>query len=507
MIATAPPTLQGMLEQRVATRPTDPLIRFRDRGIVRDVSSAELRESAGVMSRALRATGIEDGDVVAVFLPNCLECVVLWFALPMVGAIEVPVNIEQRGLVLEHVLRDSGATLIVTRTNVRDHIASIAHDLGIDIVDVGDLDADHDSAESRSPRPVELSTIMYTSGTTGPSKGVRLSHGYLGGLGARTLSMYPSDGGDVYYFCSPMFHIDARCMMSAALTTGGCLAFAERFSASGFWNDIVEFDVTFFLFIGAMLSILAKTSSIESVDIGRLRSGTGAPIPAEAYEFFEDGLGVRLIEVYGMTESAAVTWSTPERSRRGSAGYAAGPFEVAIVDADDNALAPGEVGEIVFRPLGPELVTSGYWNRPDATVATFRNLWLHSGDLGRLDEDGFLWFVGRDKDMIRRRGENISAYEVEATINQLPGVLESAALPVAGDVGGEEELLVLVVPKPGVDLTASDVLHHAEQNLARFAQPRWIDLVEDLPHTPTGKLAKHLIAHSVSPTAYDTRSK
>lgn len=496
-----------MLDDRVATNPNGPFVRFREGGVVRDVSAIELRERARVAANGLRERGVSPGDVVAVFLPNCLEYVTLWFAIPLAGAIEVPINIEQRGLVLEHVLRDSGATVVVTHPEVGELVASLADTVGIDLLDVGGLAGERSIAEPCDPAPGDLSTIMYTSGTTGPSKGVMLSNGHLGSLGKHTQSMQPGSADDVFYFCSPMFHIDARCMMSAALTTGGCLAFAERFSASGFWADIVDFDVSFFLFIGAMLSILAKTSNADEVAVSRLRAGTGAPIPAEAYEFFEDRLGVRLIEVYGMTESASVTWSTPDRSRRGSAGYAAGPFDVAVVDGADNLLPAGEIGEIVYRPLGPDLVTSGYWKRPDATVAAFRNLWLHSGDLGRLDDEGFLWFVGRDKDMIRRRGENISAFEVESTMNLLPGVLESAALPIAGDLGGEEELLLLVVPTPDYDLSLDEVMHHARSNLARFAMPRWVDFVDEIPHTPTGKLAKHMIEHSVSPTAHDTRSE
>jgi crotonobetaine/carnitine-CoA ligase len=497
------------LRQRAAERPDAPLLRFREETGVRDVGASELLAEATRVAGALRRAGAEPGDRVAVLLPNGFDYVVLWFAIPLAGLIEVPVNVEQRGPVLRHVLEDSGPTVIVAAPEMLPVIADAGYAGPGTIVEWGvDGREQLPSApiELHDPAPDQLSTIMYTSGTTGPSKGVMLSHGYLSSLGANTTSMRPDLGADdVFYLCSPMFHVDARCMLAAALSTGGCFAFSPRFSARGFWRDVRDFGATFFLFIGAMLAILAKTSSVEDARGHRLKAGTGAPIPAEAYEHFEDRLGIRLIEVYGMTEAAAVTWSTPDRRRRGSAGCAAGPFDVAVVDRDDRILPPGELGEVVVRPKGPNLVTLGYWHRDDATVETFRNLWLHSGDLGRFDEDGFLWFVGREKDMIRRRGENISAFEVEATMSALPGVLECAAVPVPDELGGEEEILLLVVPVEGAQLDPADVATFASRQLARFAVPRWIDIVGSLPHTPTGKLAKHLIDRRPSDSAVECR--
>lgn len=502
-----PRTFLALLVDRAQKRPDAPLVRYRSEGEVVNMGARDLLEQARATAAGLRELGCGPGDRVALMMPNHVDVVVLWFAVALVGAVEVPVNAEQRGLVLRHVLDDSEPEVIIATPELMVHVAECGYDGPATRVAWTDAAREeirsHGTLEVETmPRRSALATVMYTSGTTGPSKGVMLSHGYLANLGRNFHSMWPTTGpDDTFYFCSPMFHVDARCMMSVALTSGGCMAFGERFSASKFWDDIRDMKVTFFLFIGAMLAILVETRPDDPPDGIKLKAGTGAPIPPEAYDYFEDELGVRLIEVYGMTEAAAVTWSTPDRRRRGSAGYAVGPYEVAIVDGDDEPLGPDEVGEIVYRGTGPDLVTMGYWQRPETTVETFRNLWLHSGDLGRLDSDGFLWFVGREKEMIRRRGENISAYEVESTVNQFDGVSESAVVAVPGDIGGEEQILLYIVPVPGSEPTVEEIIEKCNKNLARFAQPAWIQFVESLPHTPTGKLAKHELDAEPGPSA------
>jgi crotonobetaine/carnitine-CoA ligase len=444
---------------------------------------------------------------VALLLPNSTAFVTFWFAIGLAGAVEIPVNTEQRGPVLKHVLIDGAPRVVIAAPEFLPVIAAAGYTGPAPVIEWTEaVEAEFQAASplhDETPEPTELAVIMYTSGTTGPSKGVMLPHAYFDNIGGVVPSMWPVHEDDTLYVASPMFHVDSRMMMAAALRTGACLAWAPRFSARSFWSDVRELRATFFLFIGAMLAILAKTSTAEMAAGTQLRAGHGAPVPPEAYEFFEDRLGIQLFEGYGLTEAVSVTWLTPERRRRGSAGWEAGPYIVRVMGPDGRLLAPEETGEIVFRPTGPGLMTSGYWRRPDATVEAFRDLWFHTGDLGRMDEDGFLWFVGRQKDVIRRRGENVSAFEVEATMARLAGVLECAAIPVRDEIGGEDEVFLLVVTLPDAGLTPGDIVEYAETHLARFAVPRYVELASELPHTPTGKLAKHALRVAPGPATFD----
>lgn len=498
-----------VLRQRAHDPSSAPLLRFREGGSIVEWSSLQVLTTAERWAAGLMAHGVAPGDRVAILIPNSADYVTLTFAIAMTGAVEVPVNLEQRGPVLRHVLNDSTPRVIVTSAESARHIDECGYESdAVRVVWDPTTSAtfgQNDTFSPVQPLPDDLGTVMYTSGTTGHSKGVMLSHGYMARMGGTFDDLCPGLGrGDVLHFCTPMFHIDSRLVLAGALSLGSTVSFAPRFSASGFWEDVIAFEATFFLFVGAMLSILSKTATPGVADGHRLRIATGAPIPEEAYPYFEDQLGIRLVEVYGLTESVAVTWSTDTRRRRGSAGPAGHSFEVEIFSPDGLPVPVGEPGEIVFRPCGPDLVTLGYWRNQEATVETMRNLWFHTGDLGRFDHEGFMWFVGRQKDMIRRRGENISAFEVEATMAQMPGVFECAAVAVADEVGGEDDILLLVVPSVGAVVEPAQLAAYARGHLARFAVPRWIGIVEALPHTPSGKVAKHLIEPGLTSAYFDS---
>lgn len=498
-----------LLCQRAADPNDPPLLRFRDGGAIVEWSSRRVLDTAERWAAGLAALGASPGDRVAVLVPNSAEYLTLTFAIAMTGSVEVPVNLEQRGPVLRHVLEDSTPKVLVMSAESAVHVDGCGYQGSAARViwdrQVGVTFGEGASFTPVQPLPSDLGTVMYTSGTTGHSKGVMLSHGYMARMAGTFDDLCPGLGRqDVLHFCTPMFHIDSRLVLAGALHLGSTVSFAPRFSAGGFWADVIDFEATFFLFVGAMLSILSKTAVPGAADGHRLRIATGAPIPEEAYPYFEDQLGIRLVEVYGLTESVAVTWSTDTHRRRGSAGLAGGCFEVKLMSPSGHDVPPGESGEIVFRPRGPDLVTLGYWRDQEATVNSFRDLWFHTGDIGRFDDDGFMWFVGRQKDMIRRRGENISAFEVESTMVQMPAVFECAALAVADEVGGEDDIVLLVVPSAGAMVEPKQVVAYARENLARFAVPRWIGIVDDLPHTPSGKVAKHLIERGPTSSYFDS---
>lgn len=501
-------SMSHLLLQLEARTPSRPILRYRKGNEVIDVTVAELAERSRGFARGLSAAGIQPGDRVAFLLGNSVDVFAFWIASELAGSVEVPVNTELRGPAMCHVLTDCEPSLIVAEPEFIDVIRDSGYDGSARTVvwtsDSAKAFARCPPIDYRDSPGEELCTIMYSSGTTGPSKGVMLSHGYFANIG-RFLQIVEPDVGsdDVFYVCTPLFHVDARLMMSAALNLGAVLAFAPKFGASSFWPDVIDFEVSFFVFVGAMVSILAKTSTEEAMTGNRLRSSIGGPTPPEAYQFFEEEHGIRLMEGYGMTECNGVTWSTPNKRRRGSVGWQSGGYEVRIVDPAGWEVEGGDIGEILVRPKEPNLIALGYWHEQEATIKAFKDLWFHTGDLGRVDGDGFMYFVGRAKEVIRRRGENVSCFEVETTMAAADGVLECAAIGVPDEMGGEEEILLLVVPKTGHDLSPHMLARHAQIQLARFARPRYLRITEEIPHTPTGKVAKHQISTSLGSDTID----
>ena len=217
----------------------------------------------------------------------------------------------------------------------------------------------------------------------------------------------------------------------------------------------------------------------------------------EVFAYFEDELGIPLLQLYGQTEADGVVFNTLDRRRRGAAGWACCGFDIQIVDDEDNPVAIGEIGRLVYRPREPRLMTIGYWRRDEATVAATRNLWWHTGDLGRIDADGFFWFEGRASDSLRRRGENISAWELESALRGAPGVDVAVAIPVPDEIGGEDEIKVFLVLEADFDWDARAFFAYCAEQLPRFAQPRFVELIaeQDLVRgAGTGAVQKHLLA-------------
>ena len=424
-------------------RPGQPaLLWVSECGPLTGLDWAELGAQVRILGTQLRAMGVRPGDRVAVLAANSERFIALWYGIYLAGAVEVPVNADLRGSMLDHVLGDSDPAFVLAEPDFIERVRAVARP-GLRVIEVQNalLEAwrGAPTIEYADPRPGDLATIMYTSGTTGPSKGVMLSHGYYVNLGHVWRMVQRFDDADVLYFILPLFHIDSHVVFAASLEAEATFSLVPRFSASRFWDDVAEFRATWFLAVGFMVAAVARQPSPER---GRttLRRGVAAPIPAEAYEFFEDRLGIPLYEIYGQTEADGVTWSTPERRRRGSAGWPCAGFEVAILGPEGEILPPRTHGEIAYRPATAHMMLQGYWRREAATVQSFRGLWFHSGDLGYLDEDGFLWFVGRMRDVLRRRGENISAFELEATVRAAAGIAECAAVPVRDEHALRREL-------------------------------------------------------------------
>jgi crotonobetaine/carnitine-CoA ligase len=332
---------------------------------------------------------------------------------------------------------------------------------------------------------------MFTSGTTGPSKGVVRSHVADFTLARTTIEIMGYGPGEVLYSAFPLYHLNAKFnSVLAAMLVGGRLVLHDRFSASGFWDICRAEGATAFNFMGALLTMLLKQPPRHDDGDNPVRAAYGAPAPEPLVGPFEARFGVRLVEVYGSTELGIATHNTVRDRRVGTSGRAAAYVEVEIHDAGDRPLAPGVAGEICVRPRRPHVIFDRYHDMPVETLAAFRNLWFHSGDRGWLDDDGCLHFVDRLADAVRRRGENISSFEVEKVVLAHDAVAACAVVGTPDEVSGEEVALY-VICTPGHDVSPEALLDHCQEHLPHFAVPRYVAFVDTLPLTPSQRVEKY----------------
>lgn len=468
----------------------------------------EMRDAVARLAGAFRRQGIAAGDRVAVMAENRLEVLDTWFACAWLGAILVPINTATRGPQLEHLLTNSEPRALAVepafleRLDVLETIPAALERLWV-------LDATqrerlrelviepfptHDEPVPASEvGPGDPVAILYTSGTTGPSKGVVCPHGQFYWWAVSTAALF--DGltdEDVLYTCLPLFHTNALNACMQALEHGAHFRVGERFSASRFWDAIVAADATVTYLLGAMVSILAKTASVPAEQEHRLRVVLAPATPAHLHELFRQRFGVVLRDGFGMTETNAVIGPRGGEQRPGTMGYAMPGYEAKIVDENDEEVPDGTPGELVLRAEEPFAFASGYWRMPEKTVEAWRNLWFHSGDRAVREADGSFRFVDRMKDAIRRRGENISAWEVEQVLESHPKVAACAAIPVPSELG-EDEVMAVVMPRDGAVIDFAELIRYCEPRLAYFAVPRYLETVDEFPLTPNGKVQKYVL--------------
>ena len=482
----------------------------------RKTTYSELEAMTNRYANGFTAHGIGHGDHVAVMLPNCPEFFGVVWGLGKIGAVAVPLNTAAKGDMLRYFIDQSDATCVVVDDEWVDRVSAIAAQLpkvrsyvyrgpkpavecgvgstAAPVRTLGDLE----SADASRP-PLErvghddLHLIMYTSGTTGPSKGVMCPHSQGQAVGRALAFDFGYQPDDVLYTCLPLFHGNAiwyTCY--AALWADAAIALVPRFSASRFWDEIRDSGATQFNTLGAMTNIIWKLPPGPHERATKLRLCMTVPVPKEIYAEMQARYGITLTSVYAMTENFAMARFTPDDppEKAGSAGSTRGACELRIVDDEQCDLPAGEVGEIWMRPLIPGAMMKGYYKMPVETAREFVDGWFRTGDRGYLDADGYLYFVDRKKEAIRRRGENISAYEVELILSRHPSILEVAAIPVASEMS-EDDVMVYVVTKPGESLTHAEVVHFSAAHMSYFMVPRFVDFIEVLPKTASEKIEKY----------------
>ncbi|MEJ2715801.1 MAG: AMP-binding protein [Deltaproteobacteria bacterium] len=341
--------------------------------------------------------------------------------------------------------------------------------------------------------PSDPISIIYTSGTTGLSKGALGSHNFWIVCTEKMLEYRDGRREDIYFTFLPLYHFNAQVLTTlTVLVAEAEMVLLDRFSASRFWDQIRHYGATQFNYLGAVMPILDKQPERDDDLDNPARIALGAGCPPSVMEEVEKRFGIKCLEGFGMTEIGIPIHVKVNDRRHGSCGKPMDIYEVKLFDDDDNEVPAGEIGEIVFRPREPFIMMSEYYNMPEKTLEACRNLWFHTGDLAKKDEDGYFYFVDRKKDALRRRGENISSFEVERSINTHPKVLESAAVAVQSELA-EDEVKICVVLKPGETLTPEELIHYANDNMPYFAVPRFVEFLERLPKTPTERVQKYVL--------------
>jgi crotonobetaine/carnitine-CoA ligase len=475
-------------------------------------SYAELHLDSDRLAVGLRSLGLATGDHVCLLMKNSLENVDAWFALCKTGIVEVPINTANKGYLLQYIINQSDSNAIIVDESFvsrlepimadlpklrhvivnRDSDGEVALDLPAHIA-LHELEELYKAGTVDYPdlSPADTSVILYTSGTTGPSKGVLLSHEANLNLARHCVWLMDYTAADVLYTVFPLFHINAKyTSVMAAMEADARLVMDQRFSASTFWDTVKTKGITAFNYQGALLLMLFKQPERSDDRDNPVRISFGAPCPVDIWRPFEERFGLELVEVYGMTEIAIATENRRGETKVGTAGRESANFHVRIFDGQDRPCPAGVPGEIVVRPKKPNVIFKGYYRQEEYTQDAFRNLWFHTGDRGLIDADGYITFIDRMKDCIRRRGENISSFEVEAVVNNHEAVLESAAFGVESDLS-EEEVMVAVVVKPDQSLSPKELLDHCQARMAHFAVPRYVRFIAELPKTPSQRIQKY----------------
>lgn len=511
--AREPCVVREMLIRRAAERPDAEFMLF-DTG--ERWSYADALQRVSCVAAGLERLGVGQGDFVLSWQGNTPMAVATFLALNHLGAVYVPINTSYRGHVLEHVVGNAGARLMIGDGRLIDRLETIDRGALEAIVVLGDerpalgglvlhaesLLAPGDDATSTAERniaPWDTQMVIYTSGTTGPSKGVLTSYvqSYTAALAFRNVGP-----GDRNLMLLPMFHVGGPLGVLWALIHGGSAVLVESFSVSRFWETVRRYEVTTVGLLGAMAQFLLKQPASPRDRDHPLRSVVLAPFDENAIEFGRR-FGVPTYTEFNMTELSVPLFAGPNPAVPGTCGKPRAGVQLRLVDEHDIEVPPGSAGELIVRMDEPWTISHGYHNDARATASAWRNGWFHTGDLFRRAADDHYFFVDRRKDALRRRGENISSFEVESAILKHPAVVEAAVVAVPG-AGGEDDVLAVIALLPGSALEPAALIDFLRDELAYFMIPRYVRVLDELPRTPTQKVEKHRLRQAaVTPDTWD----
>ena len=496
--------LRYVLEKRAEQHPDKPFMRLPDGDAI---SYGAFRASVERAAAGLAALGVKQGDYVNVWLPNGVDMVRIWFAINWLGAVYVPINTAYRGNVLAHVIANGGAELMIVASDLVERLAQVdraqlrtlvvaggkEHAIpGMEFVPLEKLDADPATLPPlKQPiEPWDVQSIIYTSGTTGRSKGVLSSYTHMWHMtGVQAFPML--DETDCYLISLPFFHVGGTLPIIAMLNRGGTVGMGGDFATEAFWPTVRATGATYTILLGVMSTFLSKRTPSPDDREHTLKKITMIPLPDDWRDFAER-FGPTVWTLFNMTEVSVPIFSEPNPQAPGTCGKQRPGVDLRIVDVHDREVPVGEIGELIVRTDAPWALNSGYYKNPEATAQAWRNGWFHTGDGFRKDEHGNYFFVDRMKDAIRRRGENISSFEVEAEILTHPKIRECAVVAVPNEMA-EDDVLAIVAPATGAAVDPLELLEFLKPRLAHFMLPRYVRIMTDLPRTPTQKVEKYVL--------------
>lgn len=504
-----------MIDHQAATRGDKPFILFRDQV----VTFADFQRATCRAANGLASFGAQPGDGIAIMMGNCPAFLYIFHGMPRRGFYSVPVNVNLKGEGLRFVLSHSDVKYLAIDDTLFPRVAELGETPGqiqkifvrrttpeplpegtIDLEKL--FDAPDDRPEHKLD-PEAIAYIIYTSGTTGFPKGVVNRNHRINVQGIATLASLIIKPDDILYTCLPLFHANALILTTGwALCAGVPFVLDEKFSASRFWDTIRRYGCTQFNAIGAMIPILMKQPEKPDDADNPVRLVISAACPANLWEAFEKRFNVKIWEAYGAVDGPGITLNVGN-APIGSVGKILGDVEWKLIDEDGKDVPVGEIGELVVKVRQTSREPVEYYKNPEATREKVREGWVHTGDLFYADKEGNLYFVDRKADFIRRRGENISSFEVESVIEKHPAVAECAAFGVRSELG-EDEVMVWVKPKPGVELDPKDLIDYCVKHLAYFMVPRYIDIVDEIPKTETLRpIKREMKARGVTERTWD----
>lgn len=505
--------LRYLVDRWAAEAPDSPHVVWEDGEIW---SFAELRRRVIAKAAGLAKLGIGQGDFVAVWLPNGREALLAFYAINYLGAVFVPFNTAYRGNLLAHVVANSGARVMIVHPDLVPRLGEIDHadlallvlttagaapDIGLPATRFDSLDGDTVPALARPIDPWDIQSVIYTSGTTGPSKGVLSS--YLHMYSNAGPEAWPMVGRDDRYLCvAPIFHIGGMGPPFVMLARGGSVAMVDNFTTDGFWDVAARTGATVVFLLGVMATFLLKRPPSPEDRTHGVKKAFMVPLTDDAPAITER-FGIDVYTIFNMTEVSSPIVSEANPVRRGTCGKVRPGAEVRLVDAHDCEVPVGAIGEMLVRTDRPFAMNSGYHRNPEATAQAWANGWFHTGDAFRRDADGYFYFVDRVKDAIRRRGENISSFEVEVEVCAHHTVREVAAIGVPSALS-EDEVMVIVAPVPGHRIDPVELTAFLVERMPYFMVPRYIRVLPELPKTPSAKVLKaELRAQGVTADTWD----